>query len=83
MKTPHYAPPALNTLRADPTTGAKLREKLGHLAAATASTRAKATTPLTHSPASRLRIGEAYAIFEEGEADLVVTKIGRRGDHFE
>jgi mRNA interferase RelE/StbE len=44
---------------------------------------AGAVTPLANSHASRLRVGDDRVIFEEGETDLVVTKLGRFGDVFD
>ena len=78
MKTTRYTLSALRDLRTHPA-AALIRQAFEHNAAAD-TPRAGQVTRLEHSPANRLRLGGDRLIFEARETELVVTKIGRRGD---
>ncbi|MDQ6437138.1 type II toxin-antitoxin system RelE/ParE family toxin [Mesorhizobium sp. LHD-90] len=78
MKAVIILPGAAKALRKHRTEAARLLDKINAYAADPA-TQANNVKALSGSSALRLRVGDFRIIFEETEAEIVVTKIGPRG----
>ena len=82
MKTIRYSLDALKSLRRHANVATRLRKAIEDYAAGDGA-HANNVTRLVGSSASRLRVGDYRVIFEETAADLIVTKIGPRGDVYD
>jgi len=79
VKTVRYSPDALKSLRRHGNVAARIRKALDEYAAGTGAHENNVTC-LVGLTTCRLRVGDYRAIFEEGETDIVVTKIAPRGN---
>ncbi|MGA2637402.1 type II toxin-antitoxin system RelE family toxin [Methylocella sp.] len=79
MKTVSYTRAAAGDLRTHRSNAKRIMAKIDRYA----ETGAGDVTQLVGSPALRLRVGDFRVIFEESETEIVVTKIGPRGDVYE
>jgi mRNA interferase RelE/StbE len=79
MKTVRYHPDALKSLKRHGNAAARIRKAIEEYAAETGA-HANSVTRLVGSQASRLRVGDFRAIFEESETAIFVTKIAPRGN---
>ena len=77
MKKVVILPAAAKALRKHRTDAARILEKIEAYAADPAA-QANNVKRLQDSSALRLRVGDYRVVFEEGEAEIVVTKIGPR-----
>ena len=82
MKTVRYSTDALKSLRRHGNVAARLRKAMEAYAAGDGA-HANNVKRLSGSSASRLRIGDYRMIFEESETDVIVTKVGPRGDVYD
>ena len=82
MKTVRYTPDALKGLKRHGNMAARIRNAIEEYAAETGA-HANSVTRLVGSTASRLRVGDFRAIFEETETDIIVTKIAPRGSVYD
>ena len=82
MKTVRYSLDALKSLRRHANVARRLRKAIEDYAAGDGA-HANNVTRLVGSSASRLRVGDYRVIFEETAGDLIVTKIGPRGDVYD
>lgn len=79
MKAIRYAPSAAADLRKYRSVAKRIMAKVERYA----QTGAGNVTPLVGSDARRLRDGDFRVIFVETETQILVTKIGPRGDIYE
>ncbi|MHB8885182.1 MAG: type II toxin-antitoxin system RelE family toxin [Methylovirgula sp.] len=79
MKTLSFTRSAARDLRKYRSVAARITEKLSRYA----QTGAGEVKQLVGSSAKRLRDGDFRAIFEETETEIIVTKIGPRGDIYD
>lgn len=79
MKSIRYTAPAVADLRKYRSIAKRIMAKIDRYAA----TGAGNVTQLVGSPAKRLREGDFRVVFVETETEIVVTKIGPRGDIYE
>jgi mRNA interferase RelE/StbE len=82
MKTVRYHPDALKSLKRHGNVAGRVRRVIEEYAAETGA-HANSVTRLVGSKASRLRVGDFRAIFEENETELFVTKIAPRGSAYD
>ena len=82
MKAVRYTTDAIRDLRRYGNMTARIRGALGDYARDGRS-HVNNVTRLVGSSASRLRVGDFRVIFEEGATELLVTKIGPRGDVYD
>ncbi len=82
MRTVRYTTDALRSLRRHGNVAARLRAAIEGYAAG-GGAHANNVKRLVGSSASRLRVGDYRVIFEESETELIVTKIGPRGDVYD
>jgi len=82
VKTVRYHPDALRSLKRHGNVAARLRKAIDEYAADTGA-HANNVTRLVGTPAFRLRVGDFRVIFEETEADIVVTAIAPRGNVYD
>lgn len=78
-KPVRYTMDAARSLRRHGNMAARIRRAIGEYAA-DAAAHANNVRVLVGVPAKRLRVGDFRVIFEETEAEILVTKIGPRGD---
>lgn len=78
MKSVRYSPDAIRALRRHGNIAARLRRALAEYAGDPAA-HANNVTRLVGTSAKRMRVGDFRILFEEGEAEIMVTKIGSRG----
>ena len=78
MKTVRYTPDALRSLRRHGNVAVRVRKAIEEYATETGA-HTNNVTRLVGSAASRLRVGDFRAIFEESDTDIVVTRIAPRG----
>ncbi|WP_018700664.1 type II toxin-antitoxin system RelE family toxin [Amorphus coralli] len=79
MKTVRYTATAIKTLRTHWSEAARIRAKIARYA----ETGAGDVKALVGSSYLRLRIGDYRAILSEGEAEILVIRIGHRGDVYD
>jgi mRNA interferase RelE/StbE len=79
VKTVRYSMDALRSLRRHGNVAARLRKAIE----AGDGAHANNVTRLVGSTAHRLRVGDYRMIFEESETELIVTRIGPRGDVYD
>lgn len=79
MKAIRYGVPAARDLRRYRNTADRLRRALADYAADPAA-HANNVTQLVGSPIKRMRVGDFRILFEESEDEIVVLRIGPRGD---
>lgn len=79
MKPLRYTADAAKDLRRHANMAARIRKALGDYAADPAR-HANNVRALKGSSAARLRVGDFRVIFEESDTEILVTKIGPRGD---
>jgi mRNA interferase RelE/StbE len=82
VKTVRYSMDALRSLRRHGNVAARLRKAIEAYAAGDGA-HANNVTRLVGSTAHRLRVGDYRMIFEESETELIVTRIGPRGDVYD
>ncbi len=82
VKTVRYTADALRDLKRHGNMAARIRKALAEYALG-AGAHANQVTKLVGSTANRLRVGDYRVIFEETAAELMVTKIGPRGDVYD
>ncbi len=82
MKTVRYTSDAAKDLKRHGNMTARVRKALAEYAA-DPNAHGNNVTRLVGSSASRMRGGDYRIIFVEGEQELLVTKIGPRGDVYE
>ena len=82
MKTIRYTANAARDLRRYGTMAARLRAALAEYAE-DGSAHANNVTRLVGSTALRLRVGDFRIIFAETATELLVTRVGPRGDVYE
>ncbi len=82
MKTVRYLRDAQAALRRHSNVATRLRKAITEYAADPAA-HANNVTQLVGSAARRLRVGDYRIIFEETEAEVVVTRIAPRGSVYE
>lgn len=78
MKQARYTADVAKALRRHGNMAVRVRKALADYAADPAA-HANYVRQLVGSPARRLRVGDFRVIFEETDAEIVVTKIGPRG----
>jgi mRNA interferase RelE/StbE len=79
MKAVRYAPSAAADLRKYRSVAKRIMAKIDRYA----QTGAGNVTQLIGSEARRLRDGDFWVVFVETETEILVTKIGPRGDIYE
>jgi mRNA interferase RelE/StbE len=79
MKTVRYHPDAL---KRHANVASRIRRAIEEYAAETGA-HANSITRLVGSAASRLRVGDFRAIFEENDTEIFVTKIAPRGSAYD
>jgi mRNA interferase RelE/StbE len=79
MKQVRYTADAAKALRRHGNMAARIRKALADYAADPAA-HANNVRQLVGSPARRLRVGDFRVVFEETGEEVVVTKVGPRGD---
>lgn len=72
MKTVRYHPDALKSLKRHANVASRIRRAIEEYAAETGA-HANSITRLVGSTASRLRVGDFRAIFEESDTEIFVT----------
>ncbi len=82
MKTVRYSAQAIANLKRYGNMTARVRKAMNEYAADPAA-HANNVTRLVGSPASRMRVADYRVIFVETEQELVVTRIGPRGDVYD
>lgn len=82
LKTVTYSDDALEDLKRYRNVAARLRRALAEYAADPRA-RANNVTQFVGSTARRIRVGDFRAIFEETDAELLVTKVGPRGNVYD
>lgn len=82
MNTVRYTSDALRSLKRHGNIAARIRKALDEYAAETGA-HANSVSRLVGSTASRLRVGDFQAIFEETDTDIIVTKIAPRGSVYD
>ena len=82
MKTVRYSVDALRGLRRHGNVAVRLRKAIETYAAGEGA-HANNVTRLVGSNANRLRVGDWRIIFEETTGEIIVTKLGPRGDVYE
>ena len=82
MKTVRYSAQAIANLKRYGNMTARVRKAINEYAADPAA-HANNVTRLAGSPASRMRVADYRVIFVETEQELVVTRIGPRGDVYD
>ncbi len=82
MKTGRYLPGALKSLKRHATVAARIRKAIDDHAAGPGA-HATNVARMAGSTASRLRVGDFRVIFEETGAELIITRIGPRGDVYD
>jgi mRNA interferase RelE/StbE len=82
MKKVVILPAAAKALRKHRTDAARILDKIEAYAADPAA-QANNVKKLQASDALRLRVGDYRVVFEESEAEIVVTKIGPRGSVYD
>jgi len=79
MKTVRYTAAAVKALRTHRSEAVRIRAKIARYA----ETGAGDVKALAGSSYTRLRIGDYRAILSEGEVEILVVRIGHRGDVYE
>tara|TARA_R110002020_G_scaffold15140_63_gene53506 strand:+ start:2582 stop:2821 length:240 start_codon:yes stop_codon:yes gene_type:complete len=79
MKTVRYTAASIKVLRTHRSEAVRIRAKIARYA----ETGAGDVKPLVGSDYLRLRIGDYRAILAESEAEILVIRIGHRGDVYE
>jgi len=82
MKTVRYSAQAIANLKRYGNMTARVRKAINEYAADSAA-HVNNVTRLVGSPASRMRVADYRVIFVETEQELVVTRIGPRGDVYD
>jgi len=82
MKRVVFLKPATLALRKHANVAFRVREKIAAYAADPAAL-ANAVTELRGSTLKRLRVGDFRVLFEETDAEIVVSKIGPRGSVYD
>ncbi|MGH7090601.1 MAG: type II toxin-antitoxin system RelE family toxin [Stellaceae bacterium] len=82
MKAIRYSAPAAKGLRRYRSVADRLRRALAEYSADPAA-HANNVAQLAGSPVRRMRVGDYRILFEETEGEIVVLKIGPRGDVYE
>ncbi len=82
MKKLIFLKPALSALRKHKNMAPRIREKIAAYAADPASL-ANQVTELRGSSLKRLRVGHFRVLFEETEAEIIVSRIGPRGSIYD
>jgi len=82
MKTVRYSTDALKSLKRHGNVAARIRKAIDEYAAETGA-HGNRVSRLVGSTASRIRVGDFRAIFEESETDIIVTKIAPRGNVYD
>jgi mRNA interferase RelE/StbE len=78
MKKVRYTVDALKDLRRHGNMRDRLRKAIDEYASSGAHT--NNVEPLVGVPGSRMRVGDFRIIFEETDTEIIVTKVGPRGD---
>lgn len=79
MKQVRYTADAAKALKRHGNMAARIRRAITDYAADDPAAHANNVRQLVGSPAKRLRVGDFRVIFEETDAEIIVTKIGPRG----
>jgi mRNA interferase RelE/StbE len=82
MKAVRYSAEAIANLKRYGNMAARVRKAINEYAANPAA-HANNVTRLVGSPANRMRVADYWVIFVETEQELVVTRIGPRGNVYE
>ncbi len=82
MKKLIFLKPALSALRKHKNMAPRIREKIAAYAADPASL-ANQVSELRGSSLKRLRVGHFRVLFEETEAEIIVSRIGPRGSIYD
>jgi mRNA interferase RelE/StbE len=82
VKSVRYTTTAAKALRRYDTVATRIRRALGEYAA-DQNAHANNVRRLAGSIARRLRVGDFRVIFEETETEILVTKVGPRGNVYE
>ena len=82
MKPIRYTAAAAKSLKRHGNMAARIRKAIGEYAA-DQTAHANNIRQLVGSSAKRLRVSDFRVIFEETEAEILVTKIGPRGDVYD
>jgi mRNA interferase RelE/StbE len=82
MKAVRYSAEAIANLKRYGNMAVRVRKAVNEYAANPAA-HANNVTPLVGSPASRMRVADYRVIFVETEQELVVTRIGPRGNVYD
>ena len=82
MKAVRYTVGAAKDLKRHGDVAARIRKALGEYAA-DPSAHANNVTQLVGSTGWRMRVGDFRVVFENSESEIVVTKIGPRGEVYE
>ncbi len=82
MKAVRYSAEAIANLKRHGNMAARVRKAINEYAADPGA-HANNVTRLVGSPASRMRVADYRVIFVETEQELVVTRIGPRGNVYE
>lgn len=81
MKTVRYTADAAKDLKRHGNMAARIRKAINEYAGTGAHS--NNVTQLVGSSAWRMRVGDFRVIFENGETEIVITKIAPRGDAYE
>jgi mRNA interferase RelE/StbE len=82
VKTVRYTASAARGLRRHGNIAARIRRAIEEYATDQMA-HANNVKPLVGSSAKRLRVGDFRAVFEETVTEIIVTKIGPRGDVYD
>jgi mRNA interferase RelE/StbE len=82
MKAVRYSAEAIANLKRYGNMAARVRKAVNEYAADPAA-HANKMTRLVGSPVNRMRVADYRVIFVEAEQDLVVTRIGARGNVYD
>jgi mRNA interferase RelE/StbE len=82
MKAVRYLRDAQAALRRHSNVASRLRKAIGEYAADPAA-HANNATRLVGSSARRLRVGDYRIVFEETDAEIIVTRIAPRGSAYD
>jgi mRNA interferase RelE/StbE len=82
VKTVRYTADALKSLKRYGNVAARIRNAIDEYAAGSGA-HANSVTRLVGSTASRLRVVDFRALFEESDTDIIVTKIAPRGSVYD
>jgi mRNA interferase RelE/StbE len=82
MKTVRYTSDAAKDLRRHANMAARLRAAIEGYAANPLS-HANRVTDLVGRSGKRMRVGDFRILFEETDAEILVTKVGARGDVYD